>query len=238
MSDKEHPEHHGATTIHATKGGGGGKWLLGAAAAAVILGGGYYAYTNYAPNQDRTEIAYNEPYGEDPLRAGPLEPADDLSAESASVDDVAPPADTQTEQGTERTQRRSTARTQPVPEETIGITQASYTGSESDEIVVPGARRPVWERTPTARRLAALYPQRALDRGREGQARLACVVGDAGRLDCESVEATPGGFSNAALRVARTYRHAPTLADGSSAAGTPVNLRVVFKIEDEETRRG
>jgi hypothetical protein len=52
-----------------------------------------------------------------------------------------------------------------------------------------------------------------------------------GSLDCQRVEETPG-FGPAAMRVARSLRHAPTRADGANAAGTPVNLRVVFRIDD------
>ena len=89
---------------------------------------------------------------------------------------------------------------------------------------------------PSERHLSALYPQRALERGREGEASLHCTVQDSGALDCVRVEETPGGFGNAALRVARTLRHAPQLADGSDAAGSPVNLRVVFRIADDQRR--
>jgi hypothetical protein len=50
------------------------------------------------------------------------------------------------------------------------------------------------------------------------------------------VSETPGGFGNAALRVSRTLRHASRRADGSNATGTPVNLRVVFRIDDNQRR--
>ncbi|UPT63863.1 MAG: energy transducer TonB [Hyphomonadaceae bacterium JAD_PAG50586_4] len=98
--------------------------------------------------------------------------------------------------------------------------------------------RPIWARTPNERRLSALYPERALARGREGEARLTCIVQDGGALDCDRVSETPGGFGAAAVRVARTFRHAPQLADGSNAIGTPVNLRVVFRIDDDPRGRG
>ena len=90
---------------------------------------------------------------------------------------------------------------------------------------------------PSARRLAAYYPDRLLQRGREGEARLRCTVRAGGALDCARVEETPG-FGTAALRVARTLRHAPQLADGSDAPGAAVNLRVVFRLSEEERRRG
>lgn len=231
-------EEHGATTIRASKdGGGAGKWLLGALAAVVVVGGGYAAWR--AIDDDRTNIdtAYNEPYADEPIRAGPMDPSDETLAETASAgDSIASPDE---DEPAAAPPRRSSARSAPVPEETIGITPASVTTedaafADSDDIVVTAPPRPVWVRTPSERRLSALYPTRALERGREGQARLRCTVLENGALDCARVEETPGGFGAAAMRVARTLRHAPTRADGSDATGTPVNLRVVFRIEEDE----
>ncbi len=234
---------HGATTIRASKGGGGGgKLLLGALAAVILAGGGYYAWKTYGQNADSTQTAYNDsyasdPYESDPLRAGPL-PSDENTADDTTDDSVASPASTETRSSTPA--RRSTARAEAVPEETIGITPINATTGESatvgddGELVVTAPRRPVWTNTPSARRLSAMYPQRALDRGREGEARLACIVQDSGALDCDKMSETPGGFGNAALRVARTFRHSQTLADGSDSAGSPVNLRVVFRIDESD----
>jgi TonB family protein len=238
---------HGATTIYASKGGGGSKWLLGAVAAVALAGGAYAAWQMFGPSQDRTELAYNDPYadpyGEEPLRAGPLEPAQDPIAEGAATDEhVAAPA------SSEPRSAAPARRVEAVPEATIGVTPANATAEataeatpeatleESDEVIVTAPRRPIWASAPSPRRLSAMYPERALERGREGEARLHCTVLDGGALDCVRVEETSYSFGNAALRVARTLRHAPTLADGSEAAGTPVNLHVVFRIEDEEQR--
>ena len=78
---------------------------------------------------------------------------------------------------------------------------------------------------------------RALQRGREGEAQLHCTVLDGGALDCAKGSEPPGGgFGNAALRVSRSLRHAAVRRDGADATGTPVNLRVVFRIADD--RRG
>ncbi|MGE0742556.1 MAG: TonB family protein [Hyphomonadaceae bacterium] len=235
---------HGASTIRPSKshdeGGGAGKWLIGAAAAVVLLGGGYFAWQSLGQSQDGVEVADNDPYASGPyandtMRAAPLDSEPSTLAESASTEEsIAAP-----EEAAPRPAAVRRAPARVVPQETIGITPINATATDSDEIVVTGARRPVWVRTPSARRLSAMYPERALDRGREGEARLQCTVQNGGALDCERISETPGGgFGNAALRVARTYRHAPTLADGSDAAGTPVNLRVVFRLADEETRRG
>jgi TonB family protein len=190
--------------------------------------------------QQSTEIAYEDPYAEDPLRAGPLEAAENAPAEAASAEQEAAPA---APRRAAAPPRRATASSEVVPEETIGVTPASVTEEEvaeaetGDDIIVRARPRPVWTRTPSERRLTSLYPARALERGREGEARLSCTVQEGGALACATVEETPGGFGNAALRVARTYRHSPTRADGTDATGTPVNLRVVFRLEDEERPR-
>lgn len=229
--------HHGASEIRASKGGGGGgKWLLGALAAVVLVGGGYAAYRTMTPAQNVDQYAINNEYDDaDPLRASPLgEPSS-----STSIDDDSAVADTASSDAApaprQRARERQYAEADSVPEATIGITPISATSDEtideSETVIVTRPRGPVWSRVPTARRLSALYPARALERDREGEARLACIVQQAGRLACENVEQTPG-FGGAALRVASTLEHSPYRADGSSAIGTPVNLRVVFRMED------
>lgn len=245
-SDKDHGAPHGATTIHASKGGGGaGKWLIGGIAAVVLAAGGYAAYKTLGPNQGDTQTAYNDTYDNnyaDPVRAGPLGPDDDATAESAMADDSAAPAPSAAAPARRSAARSSTASTEAVPEETFGVTPANVTTAEiattqdSDDIIVRAPPRPLWARTPSERRLTALYPARALERGREGEASLHCTVLDGGALNCAKVSETPGGFGNAALRIARTFRHAATTRDGADAVGTPVNLRMVFRIEDD--RRG
>lgn len=243
----------GATTIRPSKGdpanddkggGGGGRLLLGAVAALVLIGGGYFAWKTYGTTQSSAQAALNDTYSsssyaDDPLR-GPTETGGDTVADPASADSGAAATATD-EVRSPRSTRSATASANAVPEETIGITPISATASEAatsgDDIVVTASRRPIWVRTPSARRLSALYPERALARGREGEARLHCTVRGNGALDCARMEETPGGFGPAAIRVASTLRHAPRLADGRDATGSPVNLRVVFRLDDE-TRRG
>lgn len=228
---------HGATVVRASKGGGASKWLIGAAAAVVLLGGGYFAWQSLgASNQQGPETAYNDEFAPDPLRAGPINAEQDPFADPAGADEAPASAPT-AEAPAPRATPRATARTQDVPEQVIGVTPASYE-SESDEIVVTPGRRPIWTRTPTARRLSSFYPARDLERGREGEARLSCTVQANGVLDCTPVSETSRGFGSAAVRVARTFRHAPHTTDGRDATGTPVNLRVVFRIADNGTRRG
>jgi TonB family protein len=230
----EHP--HGATTIRASKGGGASKWLIGGVAAVVLAGGSYAAWKTFSPDQQqRAEINYDDPYAEQPLRAGPLEPQEQVFAESAATEAAALPP--RAERRAAPRPQRAVARAEVVPEETIGITPVSASTEDtqqSDEVIVRAPQRPVWTRTPSERRLTSLYPAVALRRGTEGEARLSCTVAGRGALDCQRVEETSASFGAAAMRIARSYRHATTLADGSDAVGTPVNVRVVFRMEDEE----
>lgn len=202
-------------------------------AAIVVVGGGYFAWSAFAPDRN-TQPQLDDPYPAE--FAAPLDESQVAAIEDVVVEDAAPaPAET-------RAAPVRRARVEPVPEATIGVASAETSsgeiaGTESDEIVVTGSRRPVWARTPSPRRLSALYPARALERGREGEARLHCIVRDGGALDCERASETSRGFGAAALRVARTFRHAPHFRDGSDAIGAPVNLRVVFRIEDDERER-
>ncbi|MGD9816843.1 MAG: energy transducer TonB [Hyphomonadaceae bacterium] len=223
---------HGATVVRASKGGGASKWLIGAVAAAVLGGGGYVAWQSLgASHQDGPDAAYTDELAPDPLRAGPISPAQDPFADPAGAAEAPVAQTAEAPAPAPRTAPRAAARTQDVPEQTIGVTPASY-DTESDEIVVTPGHRPIWSRTPTARRLSSFYPVRDLERGREGEARLSCTVQAGGVLDCTPVSATSRGFGSAAVRVARTFRHAPRTANGGDATGTPVNLRVVFRIDD------
>ncbi|MEZ6023642.1 MAG: TonB family protein [Hyphomonadaceae bacterium] len=231
---------HGATKIHASKGGGGSKWLIGAAAAVVLVGGGYFVWRSMTPQQSNSELAYND-YASDPeaLRARPLDADDETTNSLAADEPTAAPASAGTRTASAPSQRaapRATPAAATVPEETIGVTPINATVHDSDEIIVTPGRRPVWTRTPSARRLSDYYPEMALERGREGEARLNCTVEQNGALDCVRASETPGGFGSAALRVARAYRHSTTLADGSDATGTPVNLRVIFRLAEDDRR--
>lgn len=234
------------TETHASK-GSGMKWLGGAALAAVLLGGGYYAWSQYGPSQSNAsnEQSYAQ-NGEAPLHAGALPSQTGESVASPNESGSTFAAGTQTADATPA-HRRASSRAAPAPaaEEVIGVTPASATSSASavsqddEPIIVEGQRRPVWTHTPSAWRLAATYPARALEEGREGEASLHCTVLNNGALDCAPVAEYPAraGFGGAALRVAHMYRHAQTRRDGKDAIGSPVNLRVVFRIDDN-TRRG
>lgn len=222
-----------------------GKWLAGAAVAALVLGGGYYAVKNLpAPNSQSTEIAAYDADGSSvtPYTAGPVTggiaatesaPSDTTLAASSASSDARPST-------TNRARPKPVQTASVEPEYVVGVTPTSVdTSNSADELVITGARKPIWASTPSPRRLSAMYPSRALEREKEGEASVRCIVQANGSLDCDRVSESPArsGFGAAAVRVARSFKHAPTRYDGTAAAGTPVNLRVVFRIEDESPRR-
>lgn len=232
---------HGAHEIKASKGGGAGKWIAGAAVAALLAGGGYAAYKYYGAPQGTTastEMAYNLPNSE-PQHAGPLPPSEESTTSQSAPDEAStgPSASVQTASNTPTSHRRQAVQ-EAVPETVVGITPVSDTVTTKDEGIIVRGRRPVWTHTPTTWRLSTLYPERALESGREGEASVHCMVRNSGALNCVPVSEYPAhaGFGDAAMRVARMFRHAPQLADGSTAAGTPINLRVVFRLADDERR--
>ena len=219
----------------------GAKWAAGAAVAVLLLGGGYYALKTVPAARTNAEVASTDAgYGASsttpPIAAAPYAGDQSNATTSSTV------TTTSTETRTTATPARkrvttTTAAANMVPETVVGITPVSATADDtSNEVVVTGERRPVWARTPSARRLSAMYPENALERGREGEASVHCTVLDSGALDCVRASEMPAnsGFGLAAMRVARTFRHASRRADGSDAVGTPVNLRVVFRISNND----
>jgi TonB family protein len=160
--------------------------------------------------------------------------ADSTGQEAAATDAT---TDTQTTAAALAQPKKARIAAAETPEETIGVSRAGAQTTRSNEVVVNG-RRPVWRYTPRPERLAEYYPADALERGREGEASLHCMVQKKGVLDCTRVSETPAraGFGVAALRVARTFRHAEQRADGRNAIGTPINLHVVFRMADGERR--
>jgi TonB family protein len=229
----------------------GMKWLAGAAAAAVLLGGGYYAWSHSAQNQTAnneptTELADNSASFSAPSefataanepttveQGAAIAPAPDMATTHA-----APLATKSMATAKAPTKKTQTAALE-VPEQVIGVSTVEASATDSDELIVRGARRPVWRYQPSATRLSEYYPAFALERGREGEASLHCTVGEKGALQCATVSEYPAkaGFGRAALQVARTFRHADTRSDGSRAYGTPVNLRVMFRMAEDERRR-
>ena len=84
---------------------------------------------------------------------------------------------------------------------------------------------------PTARRIAELYPDRALRDGVGGRVELDCAITSALALQCGVTSETPPGvgFARAALSASQSYRVSPTLTDGSTAIGTRTRVAVQFQ---------
>jgi TonB family protein len=197
---------------HKAEGGGAMKWIAGAAVVALLAGGGYYLMSkpSSAPQQ---QAAMSDTFDNSATTQSPA--AETASAPSESSSNSAP---------------RRVASNAPT-EEVVGVTTASTSAGDSEDIIVPASRRPVWAQRPNARRLSESYPYRALERGQEGEASVSCTVGQSGAMSCVKVSEQPAnaGFGAAAVHVAQMYRHAAYRADGAPAVGTPVNLRVLFR---------
>ncbi len=89
----------------------------------------------------------------------------------------------------------------------------------------------VWTQRPSRRRIAELYPQRALGDGVGGRVVLDCrVLGDLS-VTCSIASETPAGagFGRAALSASNAYRARATLSDGSSAIGSSTRIAVNFQ---------
>lgn len=94
----------------------------------------------------------------------------------------------------------------------------------------PVVTRPHWLRTPGGDELTRYYPERALARGKSGEASLACLVRTDGTLAClVAAETPPGwGFGDAALRMSRSYQMEPALRDG-----VPIEARYTLRVPFE-----
>ena len=94
---------------------------------------------------------------------------------------------------------------------------------------------PDWVSRPSGAALMRAYPQRALDAGVTGMARLTCQVRVDGTLTgCSVAEETPGGqgFGRAALRLSRDFRMSPRTVDGRPVEGARVNVTLRFTLPE------
>jgi protein TonB len=89
---------------------------------------------------------------------------------------------------------------------------------------------PRWQERP--RNLQRFYPQRALERGVEGEVMLNCLVRVSGLLACTIVSESPRGwgFADAAQRIAAAHRMMPATRDGVAVEGRYA-MRVPFQID-------
>lgn len=91
---------------------------------------------------------------------------------------------------------------------------------------------PTWLERPDGRQYSEHYPERALEREREGRVVLDCVVDSGGRLACSVASEEPSGwgFGNAAIRISRYFRMAPMTVDGRPTDGGRVRVPIAFRL--------
>jgi protein TonB len=94
----------------------------------------------------------------------------------------------------------------------------------------PTIANPYWLERPD--NLTRYYPRRALERGRQGEVVLNCIVGVEGALRCAVVSETPvgWGFGEAALEIAGDHRLAPATLDGRPVEGR-YRMVVPFRLQ-------
>ncbi len=95
---------------------------------------------------------------------------------------------------------------------------------------------PDWLRKPDGNALAAVLPQRALETGTSGVAKIRCDVADDGNLvDCAVESETPAGFGfgAAALLLAPNFQMKPRLVDGKPQPGGTVTIPLRFELPEE-----
>jgi outer membrane biosynthesis protein TonB len=134
------------------------------------------------------------------------------------------------------TPQNDTAAAAPPPQVTTPQTTAASATTPSaatprEEPRGSPAGSVVWTQRPSARRIAELYPARALREGVGGRVLLDCTVQTNLALACRVSSETPAGegFARAALSASNAYRARATLSDGTSAIGSTTRIAVNFQ---------
>lgn len=91
---------------------------------------------------------------------------------------------------------------------------------------------PTWLERPGVQDFARYYPRDAYASGLEGRATLDCLVATGGLLVCTVVSESPEGahFGDAAIRLSRHFRIAPTTTDGTPTTGGRVRVPISFRL--------
>lgn len=103
--------------------------------------------------------------------------------------------------------------------------------------------RPDWVKQPTARDILAVFPRGALQKGRDGQAMIECVVTVHGSLnDCIAIWETPDGegFGRAAIGLAPQFGMKPATRQGRPTPAMvriPVNFRTSGRVDSSQLKR-
>lgn len=120
--------------------------------------------------------------------------------------------------------------TSPASEEP-SLEAATPTQTAASRPAPPPPGTVVWLARPSERRIAELYPQRALREGVGGRVVLNCTVLADLSTSCAVVSESPAdeGFGRAALSAARAYRSRGTLSNGASAVGSTTRVTFNFR---------
>lgn len=96
----------------------------------------------------------------------------------------------------------------------------------------PIITQPRWIRQPDGAAFSRHYPERAIDRGREGYVVLDCLVASNGLINCSVLreEPTGWGFGAAALEISRYFQMSPMLENGQPAEGGRVRVPISFRL--------
>lgn len=89
----------------------------------------------------------------------------------------------------------------------------------------------LWTQRPSSRRIAELYPPRALRSGSGGRVELDCTVRANLSADCSVATENPAelGFGRAALGAVASYRARETLSNGQPSAGARTRIAIQFQ---------
>lgn len=93
----------------------------------------------------------------------------------------------------------------------------------------------LWASRPSASRISALYPTRAMRDNVGGRVELDCTVQAGLTLACTVARETPAalGFGRAALQAAGAYRARPELSNGGSSVGARTRIAIQFQAPGE-----
>lgn len=127
------------------------------------------------------------------------------------------------------TQRRPNSPPAPDPTIAPGAAIIASTPPTGNSELLTGV---TWTSRPDGNDVMRYYPQRAQEREQQGRVQLLCEIQEDGSITCsiDSEEPAGWGFGEAALRVSRHYRAAPTTDTGESTAGKTTRVIIRFRL--------
>jgi|CXWL01.1.fsa_nt_gi protein TonB len=197
----------------------------------------YTAETGSPDGVGVTELAEQAPAPRQTTRPAPTR--QERTERASATQDPEPPTPTPTTSwspnGGPVSLQAGAQQTASVPTVTVPLappieapTQQASTTQPATPAVTPTV---TWAQRPSADRISALYPPRAMRNDTGGRAVLDCIVQPALTLSCVVASETPAnaGFGRAAMLAAGAYRAQPTRTDGSSAVGSRARVAITFR---------